>query len=85
MVAYAYAAQWAGDVDRLVLMEAFLPGIGDWNSVFLLRDLWHFHFYGTTNGFTSNISGTISQPIPPSRSPKPIANSTRKSMRGPIT
>src|SRR6476620_801626 len=34
MVAYAYAAQWAGDVDRLVLMEAFLPGIGDWNSVF---------------------------------------------------
>jgi pimeloyl-ACP methyl ester carboxylesterase len=29
-------------------MEAFLPGIGDWNSVFLLRDLWHFHFYGTT-------------------------------------
>jgi len=29
-------------------MEAFLPGVGDWNSVFLLRDLWHFHFYGTT-------------------------------------
>jgi pimeloyl-ACP methyl ester carboxylesterase len=29
-------------------MEAFLPGIGDWNSVFLLRDLWHFHFYGKT-------------------------------------
>ena len=48
MVAYAYAAQYPGEVDRLVLMEAFLPGIGDWNSVFLLRDLWHFHFYGTT-------------------------------------
>ena len=32
----------------LVLMEAFLPGVGDWNSVFLLRDLWHFHFYGKT-------------------------------------
>jgi pimeloyl-ACP methyl ester carboxylesterase len=31
-----------------VLMEAFLPGVGDWNSVFLLRDLWHFHFYGKT-------------------------------------
>src|SRR5258707_2263904 len=29
-------------------MEAFLPGVGDWNSVFLLRDLWHFHFYGKT-------------------------------------
>jgi pimeloyl-ACP methyl ester carboxylesterase len=48
MVAYAYAAQYHDDVDRLVLMEAFLPGVGDWNSVFLLRDLWHFHFYGKT-------------------------------------
>jgi pimeloyl-ACP methyl ester carboxylesterase len=48
MVAYAYAAQYPGEVDRLVLMEAFLPGVGDWNAVFLLRDLWHFHFYGKT-------------------------------------
>jgi pimeloyl-ACP methyl ester carboxylesterase len=48
MVAYAYAAQYPDAVDRLVLMEAFLPGVGDWNSVFLLRDLWHFHFYGKT-------------------------------------
>jgi pimeloyl-ACP methyl ester carboxylesterase len=48
MVAYAYAAQYPGEVDRLVLMEAFLPGVGEWNNVFLLRDLWHFHFYGKT-------------------------------------
>jgi pimeloyl-ACP methyl ester carboxylesterase len=48
MVAYAYAAQYPDEVERLVLMEAFLPGIGNWNSVFLLRDLWHFHFYGKT-------------------------------------
>lgn len=48
MVAYAYAAQYPAEVERLVLMEAFLPGVGDWNSVFLLRDLWHFHFYGKT-------------------------------------
>jgi pimeloyl-ACP methyl ester carboxylesterase len=48
MVAYAFAAQFPREVDRLVLMEAFLPGVGDWNSVFLLRDLWHFHFYGRT-------------------------------------
>ena len=46
MVAYAYAAQHPTEVDRLVLMDAFLPGIGDWESVWLLRDLWHFHFYG---------------------------------------
>jgi pimeloyl-ACP methyl ester carboxylesterase len=35
-------------VDRIVLMEAFLPGVGAWNNVFLLRDLWHFHFFGKT-------------------------------------
>jgi pimeloyl-ACP methyl ester carboxylesterase len=48
MVAYAYAGQYAAEVDRIVLMDAFLPGIGDWKSVWLLRDLWHFHFYGET-------------------------------------
>ena len=29
-------------------MDAFLPGVGDWQTVWLLRDLWHFHFYGKT-------------------------------------
>jgi pimeloyl-ACP methyl ester carboxylesterase len=48
MVAYAYAAQFPQDTDRVVLMDAFLPGIGDWKSVWLMRDLWHFHFYGKT-------------------------------------
>jgi pimeloyl-ACP methyl ester carboxylesterase len=46
MVAYAYAAQFPETTDRVVLMDAFLPGIGNWKSVWLLRDLWHFHFYG---------------------------------------
>jgi pimeloyl-ACP methyl ester carboxylesterase len=46
MVAYAYAAQFPRETERLVLMDAFLPGIGDWKSVWLMRDLWHFHFYG---------------------------------------
>ena len=48
MVAYAYAAQYPAEVDRIVLMDAFLPGVGDWKTVWLLRDLWHFHFYGET-------------------------------------
>lgn len=48
MVAYAYAAQYPGEVDRIALMDAFLPGVGDWTHVWLLRDLWHFHFYGKT-------------------------------------
>lgn len=46
MVAYAYAAQYPAEVDSIVLMDAFLPGIGNWKDVWLLRDLWHFHFYG---------------------------------------
>jgi pimeloyl-ACP methyl ester carboxylesterase len=46
MVAYAYAAQFPGATERVVLMDAFLPGIGNWKDVWLLRDLWHFHFYG---------------------------------------
>jgi pimeloyl-ACP methyl ester carboxylesterase len=46
MVAYAYAAQHPDATERVVLMDAFLPGIGNWQRMWLLRDLWHFHFYG---------------------------------------
>jgi pimeloyl-ACP methyl ester carboxylesterase len=45
MVAYAYAAQFPKETDRLVLMDAFLPGIGDWKKIWLSAT-WHFHFYG---------------------------------------
>lgn len=48
MVAYALAARFRESVAKIALLDAFLPGIGDWNNVFLLRDLWHFHFYGKT-------------------------------------
>src|SRR6058998_2900867 len=48
MVAYAYAAQYPAEVSKVVLMDAFLPGVGNWKDVWLLRDLWHFHFYGET-------------------------------------
>ncbi len=48
MVAYAFAAQYPAEVDRIVLMDAFLPGVGNWRDVWLMRDLWHFHFYGKT-------------------------------------
>jgi len=46
MVAYAYAAQYPAEVARIALLDAFLPGVGAWQTVWLLRDLWHFHFYG---------------------------------------
>lgn len=48
MVAYAYAAQFPTEVDRIVLMDAFLLGIGNWRDAWLTRDHWHFHFYGET-------------------------------------
>lgn len=48
MVAYAYAAQYPDEVQSIVLMDAFLPGVGDWQKVWLLRDKWHFNFYGET-------------------------------------
>jgi pimeloyl-ACP methyl ester carboxylesterase len=48
MVAYAYAAQYPTEVKRIALLDAFLPGVGDWTTVWLMNDLWHFHFYGPT-------------------------------------
>jgi pimeloyl-ACP methyl ester carboxylesterase len=29
-------------------MDAFLPGVGAWENVWLLHDKWHFNFYGET-------------------------------------
>jgi pimeloyl-ACP methyl ester carboxylesterase len=48
MVAYAYAAQFPGEVDRLILMDAFLPGVGAYHEMFLVPNQWHFHFHGAT-------------------------------------
>ena len=48
MVAYAYSAMFPSETTKLILMDAFIPGVGDWTKVWLLRDLWHFHFYGPT-------------------------------------
>ena len=48
MVAYAYAAQYPGEVKSIALIDSFLPGVGDWTRVWLQRDQWHFSFYGKT-------------------------------------
>lgn len=48
MVAYAYAAQFPDETSTLTLMDAFIPGVGAFQDVFLLRDKWHFNFYGPT-------------------------------------
>lgn len=45
MVAYAYAAQFPSEVEKLALLEAPIPGIGDvWEKVFTTPALWHFHY-----------------------------------------
>jgi pimeloyl-ACP methyl ester carboxylesterase len=48
MVAYAYAAQFPDDVDRLVLMDAFLPGVDGWETIYNDPAIWHFRFNGPT-------------------------------------
>src|SRR5437667_13613 len=48
MVAYAYAAQFPDDVDRLVLMDAFLPGVEGWEAIYNNPAIWHFRFNGPT-------------------------------------
>jgi pimeloyl-ACP methyl ester carboxylesterase len=46
MVAYAYAAQFPADTERLVVMDAPIPGLGPWDEIIRSRALWHFSFGG---------------------------------------
>ena len=48
MVAYAYAAKFPAEVEKLVLMDAFLPGVDGWESVYNNPGIWHFRFNGPT-------------------------------------
>ncbi len=48
MVAYAYAAQFPSEVEKLVLMDAFLPGVDGWEAIYNHPGLWHFRFNGPT-------------------------------------
>jgi pimeloyl-ACP methyl ester carboxylesterase len=48
MVAYAYAAMYPQEVQKLALMDAFLPGVDGWEPIFNSPDYWHFRFHGPT-------------------------------------
>jgi pimeloyl-ACP methyl ester carboxylesterase len=48
MVAYAYAAQFPAETEKLVLMDAFLPGVAGWEKVYNDPTKWHFRFTGPT-------------------------------------
>jgi pimeloyl-ACP methyl ester carboxylesterase len=46
MVGYAFAAQYPARVTRWVVIDAPLPGIGDWDNIIRSPLLWHFNFRG---------------------------------------
>ncbi len=48
MVAYAYAAQFPAETEKLVVMDAFLPGVAGWENVYNNPAIWHFRFNGPT-------------------------------------
>ncbi len=48
MVAYAYAAQFPDDVEKLIVMDAFLPGVPGWELAYDNPGMWHFRFHGPT-------------------------------------
>jgi pimeloyl-ACP methyl ester carboxylesterase len=47
MVGYALAVQYPARVTRWVVIDAPLPGIGDWDNIIRSPLLWHFNFRGT--------------------------------------
>jgi len=46
MVAYAYAAQFPTEVEKLVVMDAFLPSVAGWEAIYDDPNYWHFRFNG---------------------------------------
>src|SRR5437667_149785 len=46
MVAYAYAAQFPNETEKLAVMDAFLPGVAGWEPIYNAPNIWHFRFNG---------------------------------------
>ena len=46
MVGYALAAQYPARITRWVVIDAPLPGVGDWDNIIRNPVLWHFNFRG---------------------------------------
>jgi pimeloyl-ACP methyl ester carboxylesterase len=46
MVAYAYAARYPDKTERLVVMDAPVPGVPPWDQIVRAPALWHFSFGG---------------------------------------
>jgi pimeloyl-ACP methyl ester carboxylesterase len=48
MVAYAYAAQFPAETEKLAVLDAFLPGVEGWEQIYNDPNVWHFRFHGPT-------------------------------------
>jgi pimeloyl-ACP methyl ester carboxylesterase len=48
MVAYAYAAEFPAETEKLAVMDAFLPGVEGWEPIYNSSAYWHFRFHGPT-------------------------------------
>jgi pimeloyl-ACP methyl ester carboxylesterase len=48
MVAYAYAAQFQAETEKLAVLDAFLPGVEGWEPIYNDSNTWHFRFHGPT-------------------------------------
>ena len=89
MVAYAYAAQFPAEVEKLVVMDAFLPGVAGWELAYNNDNLWHFRFHGSTpealvKGREKTYfatSGTIWRLTKSARSVRPIVTHTWRHIR----
>ncbi|MBC9876716.1 alpha/beta hydrolase [Bradyrhizobium sp. INPA01-394B] len=47
MVAYAYAARYRDLTEKLVVMDAPVPGVPPWDEIVRSPQLWHFDFGGS--------------------------------------
>jgi len=89
MVAYAYAAQFSAEVEKLAVMDAFLPGVTGWELAYNNDNLWHFRFHGPTpealvkdeKKSISPTSGTIWQLTKSARSPRAIGTHMSQHIR----
>jgi pimeloyl-ACP methyl ester carboxylesterase len=46
MVGYALAAQYSARITKWAVIDAPIPGIGNWDKILLSPMLWHFNFRG---------------------------------------
>ena len=89
MVAYAYATQFPAETEKLVVMDAFLPGVPGWEPIYNAPNVWHFRFNGEypealvkgRERTSSNISGTCLRPTRPARFRSRNGKPTLKRMR----